>query len=45
MEPLVRLDEQGQALLKHLGASHVLISLSHTDTVAMAVAALIRSDG
>jgi len=45
MEPLVRLDAQGQTLLTHLGASHVLISLSHTDTVAMAVAALIRSDG
>jgi holo-[acyl-carrier protein] synthase len=45
MEPLVRLDEQGLALLQQVGASHVLISLSHTDTVAMAVAALIRSDG
>jgi holo-[acyl-carrier protein] synthase len=45
MEPLVRLDDQGQTLLKHLGATHVLISLSHTDTVAMAVAALVRSNG
>jgi holo-[acyl-carrier protein] synthase len=45
MEPLVRLDEQGKALLAHLGATHVLISLSHTDTVAMAVAALVRTDG
>jgi holo-[acyl-carrier protein] synthase len=45
MEPLVRLDEQGKSLLQHLGATHVLISLSHTDTVAMAVAALVRAHG
>ncbi len=45
MEPLVRLDEQGKSLLQHLGATHVLISLSHTDTVAMAVAALVRANG
>jgi len=42
-EPLVRLDELGQALLRRLGATHVLVSLSHTDTVAMAVAALVRA--
>jgi holo-[acyl-carrier protein] synthase len=41
-EPLVRLDEQGRALLAQVGATHVLVSLSHTDTVAMAVAALVR---
>jgi holo-[acyl-carrier protein] synthase len=41
-EPLVRLDEQGLALLGQVGASHVLVSLSHTVTVAMAVAALVR---
>lgn len=45
MEPLVRLDERGKALLAHLGATHVVISLSHTDTVAMAVAALVRANG
>jgi holo-[acyl-carrier protein] synthase len=45
MQPLVRLDEQGQALLAHLGGTHVLVSLSHTDTVAMAVAALVRANG
>jgi holo-[acyl-carrier protein] synthase len=41
-EPLVRLDEKGQALLAQVGATHVLVSLSHTATVAMAVAALVR---
>jgi holo-[acyl-carrier protein] synthase len=42
-EPLVRLDQQGQALLKHVGATHILLTLSHTDNYAMAVAALVRS--
>jgi holo-[acyl-carrier protein] synthase len=42
-EPLVRLDEQGQALLAHVGATHVLLTLSHTETHAMAVAALVRA--
>lgn len=42
-QPLVRLDEQGAALLRHVGATHVHITLSHTDTVAMAVAALVRA--
>lgn len=42
-QPLVRLDEKGMALLKHVGATHILLTLSHTDTVAMAVAALVRS--
>lgn len=41
-EPLVRLDEKGRALLAQVGATHVLVSLSHTVTVAMAVAALVR---
>lgn len=40
-EPLVRLDERGQALLAHVGASRVLLSLSHTENYAMAVAALV----
>jgi holo-[acyl-carrier protein] synthase len=43
-EPLVVLDEKGEALLRQLGATRVLVSLSHTDTVAMAVAALVRTD-
>jgi holo-[acyl-carrier protein] synthase len=40
-EPLVRLDDRGQALLTQMGASHVLLSLSHTENYAMAVAALV----
>ncbi|HEY1765908.1 MAG TPA: holo-ACP synthase [Opitutaceae bacterium] len=42
-EPLVRLDEKGEALLKEVGATNVLLTLSHTDLVAMAVAALVRA--
>ena len=42
-EPLVRLDAQGQALLAHVGATHVMLTLSHTETYAMAVAALVRA--
>jgi holo-[acyl-carrier protein] synthase len=41
-EPLVRLDEKGTALLAQVGATHVLVSLSHTETSAMAVAALVK---
>ena len=41
-QPLVRLDEKGLALFKECGATSVLLTLSHTDTVAMAVAALVR---
>jgi holo-[acyl-carrier protein] synthase len=42
-QPLVRLDEKGQALLRRVGATHVLLSLSHTAELAMAVAALVRA--
>ena len=42
-QPLVRLDEKGADLLRRTGATHVLVSLSHTETVAMAVAALVRA--
>jgi holo-[acyl-carrier protein] synthase len=41
-EPLVRLDAQGQALLHHVGGTHVLLTLSHTENYAMAVAAVVR---
>ncbi len=41
-EPLVRLDAKAQALLREVGATGVLVSLSHTETHAMAVAALVR---
>src|SRR3954462_4794838 len=42
-QPLVRLDELGTALLQQVGATHVHVTLSHTETVAMAVAALVRA--
>ncbi len=42
-QPLVRLDAQGEALLRQVGATHVHVSLSHTETMAMAVAALVRA--
>jgi len=42
-DPRVRLDDKGQALLAHVGATHVLLTLSHTDTAAMAVAALVKA--
>lgn len=43
--PVVKLDAQGEALLAARGASGVLLTLSHTDTTAMAVAALVRAAG
>lgn len=42
-EPLVRLDAQGIALLQHVGANQVLLTLSHTENYAMAVAAIVRA--
>ncbi len=42
-EPLVRLDEKGQALLKQVGGTAIMLTLSHTDTAAMAVAAIVKS--
>jgi holo-[acyl-carrier protein] synthase len=42
-EPLVRLDAAGEALLKHVGGTQVILTLSHTDTAAMAVAAIVRA--
>ena len=41
-EPLVRLDAKATALLAEIGATHVWLTLSHTETHAMAVAALVR---
>jgi holo-[acyl-carrier protein] synthase len=41
-EPLVRLDAKGAALLQQVGATHVWLSLSHTESHAMAVAAIVR---
>jgi holo-[acyl-carrier protein] synthase len=42
-QPLVRLDAKAQALLSQVGATHVCLTLSHIDSHAMAVAALVRS--
>jgi holo-[acyl-carrier protein] synthase len=36
-EPLVVLDAQGEELLRSRGGRRILLSLSHTDTTAMAV--------
>ena len=41
-EPLAQLDAQGEALLRQVGATHVLLTLSHTENYALAVAALVR---
>ncbi len=41
-EPLIRLDVQGEALLKEVGANRIWISLSHTESLAQAVAVLLR---
>jgi holo-[acyl-carrier protein] synthase len=43
-EPLVQLDEKGVALLAARRACGVLLTLSHTGTMAMAVAALVRAE-
>lgn len=37
-EPLVQLDALGTALLQHLGGTQVWVALSHTRTLAQAVA-------
>ena len=42
-EPLIRLDDKGRALLAQVGATYVMITLSHTETHALAVAALVRA--
>jgi holo-[acyl-carrier protein] synthase len=42
-QPLVRLDDKAQALLAQIGATHVLVTLSHTESHAMAVAAMVRA--
>lgn len=42
-QPLVRLDEKGLALLAHVGANQIMLTLSHTENYALAVAALVRA--
>ena len=43
LEPLIRLYDKATALLHQIGGTGVLVSLSHTETHAMAVAAFVRS--
>lgn len=40
-EPLVRLDERGADLLRRVGGTSVHVTLSHTETTAMAVAVVL----
>ncbi len=42
-EPRIRLDAQGEALLRSIGATSILLTLTHTESLAMAVAALVRA--
>ncbi len=41
-EPLARMDQAGQLLLDKMDATDVLISLSHTTSLAMAAALIVR---
>lgn len=41
--PVVKLDAGGEALLAARGATGVMLTLTHTDTMAMAVAALVKA--
>jgi holo-[acyl-carrier protein] synthase len=41
--PVVKFDAKGEDLLAARGAAGVMLTLSHTDTMAMAVAALVKS--
>jgi len=43
-DPRVRLDAKGEALLRELGGTQILLTLSHTDSSAMAVAAIVRAE-
>ena len=43
LQPLVRLDDKGHALLRRTGATGILVTLSHTRVSALAVAALVRT--
>ncbi len=40
-EPLVRLDERGLELLRRVGGASVQVTLSHTETTAIAVAVVL----
>ena len=40
-EPIIKLDEKGQALLEQLGGTDVLVSLSHTENYGLAFAVIV----
>lgn len=40
-QPIIRLDEQGLALLKQVGANDVLVSLAHTENYGLAYAVIV----
>ena len=40
-EPIIRLDEKGQALLEQLGCKDVLVSLAHTEIYGTAYAVIV----
>jgi phosphopantetheinyl transferase (holo-ACP synthase) len=40
-EPFIKLSQSGQAMLNQVGASKVLVSLTHLSTVASAVVILV----
>lgn len=42
-QPLIKLDEKGSELLKQLGGSDVLVSLSHTENYGLAFAVIVAS--
>jgi holo-[acyl-carrier protein] synthase len=44
-QPLIRLDAKGETLLKDFGGTGVWVSLTHSDTAAMAVALLVQQAG
>jgi len=41
-QPLIQLDEKGQALLRAVGGTEILITLSHTENYGHAVALVVR---
>jgi len=44
MQPQIRLDEQGKALLEAVGGTDVRITISHTKEHAMAVAMIVQEE-
>lgn len=42
LKPVVHLDEQGERLLKHVGGTDVLLTLSHTANYATAVSVIVK---